>query len=70
LRPFNAGTGSVTKFQLRRGDVLAMKAMPGIFVVRPSLTLPASTRAMRTSGMVCDSRPATTQPAAPAPTTI
>lgn len=30
LRPFNAGTGSVSKFQLRRGDVLAMNAVPGI----------------------------------------
>ena len=30
---------------------------------------PASIRAMRASGIVCDRRPATTQPAAPAPTT-
>ena len=69
LRPFNAGTGSVSKFQLRRGDVLAMNAVPGILVVSPSLVPPASISAMRTSGIVCDRRPATTQPAAPAPTT-
>jgi hypothetical protein len=61
--------GSVSKFQLRRGDVLAMNAVPGILVVSPSLTPPASIRAMRTSGIVCDRRPVTTQPAAPAPTT-
>jgi hypothetical protein len=69
LRPFSAGTGSVSKFQLRRGDVLAMKAVPGTFVASPSLWPPASIKAMRASGIVCDRRPATTQPAAPAPTT-
>src|SRR6516225_189902 len=37
LRPFSAGTGSVSKFQLRRGDVLAMNAVPGTLVVSPSL---------------------------------
>jgi hypothetical protein len=47
LRPFNASTGSVSKFQLRRTDVLAMKPVPGIFVVSPSLSPPASIRAMQ-----------------------
>jgi hypothetical protein len=46
-----------------------MNAVPGIFVVSPSLSPPASISAMRASGIVCDSRPATTQPAAPAPIT-
>jgi hypothetical protein len=39
------------------------------FVASPSLWPPASIRAMRAPGIVCDRRPATTQPAAPAPTT-
>ena len=29
LRSFSAGTGSLSKFQLRRSDVLAMNAAPG-----------------------------------------
>jgi hypothetical protein len=66
----NAGTGSVSKFQLRRAEVLAVNAVPGILVVIPSLSPPASTMAMRASGIVRDRRPATTQPAAPAPITI
>jgi hypothetical protein len=37
LRPFNAGTGSVSKFQLRRADLLAINAVPGTLVVSPSL---------------------------------
>ena len=37
FRPFSAGTGSVSKFQLRRADVLAMNAVPGTLVVSPSL---------------------------------
>jgi hypothetical protein len=41
LRPFSAGTGSVSKFQLRRSGVLAMKAVPGTFVESPSLWPPA-----------------------------
>jgi hypothetical protein len=49
------------KFQFRRGDVLAMNAVPGTLVVSPSRMPPASIRAMRTSGIVCDRRPATTQ---------
>jgi hypothetical protein len=61
LRPFNAGTGSVSEFQLRCGDVLAMNAVPGIWVVSPRLVSPASISAMRTSGIVCDRRPATPQ---------
>jgi len=69
LRPFSAGTGSVSKFQLRRAKVLAMNAVPGTFVVSPSLSPPASIRAMRASDIICDSRPAMTQPAAPAPIT-
>ena len=39
----------------------------GILVVSPSFLPPASIRAMRASGIVCDRRPAMTQPAAPAP---
>jgi hypothetical protein len=46
-----------------------MNAVPGIFVVSPSRSLPASIKAMRASGISCESRPAMTQPAAPAPTT-
>jgi hypothetical protein len=62
-------TGSVSKFQLRRGKLLAMNAVPGTRVVNPSLSPPASISTMRASGIACDRRPATTQPAAPAPTT-
>jgi len=69
FRPFSAGTGSVSKFQLRRAEVLAMNAVPGTLVVSSSLAPPASIRATRASGIVCDNRPATTQPAAPAPMT-
>jgi len=69
LRPFSAGTGSVSKFQLRRRKLLAMNAAPGIFVVSPSRLPPASISAIRAFGIICDRRPAMTQPAAPAPIT-
>jgi hypothetical protein len=46
-----------------------MKAMPGTLVVRPKRSRPASIRAMRAAGSISDKRPATTQPAAPAPIT-
>jgi hypothetical protein len=65
LRPFNPRDRLGLEFQLRRGDVLAMKAVLGILVVSPSLVPPASIRRVRASGIVWDRRPATTQPAAP-----
>jgi hypothetical protein len=46
-----------------------MNAMPGTLVVTPRRSRPASIRAIRATRSICDKRPATTQPAAPAPIT-